>query len=98
MKIPKSAVLEAAYQAGLDEDAVRESYSGRYMYGKTCFGIIGHIADFAMFLVELATQHVEGYDYASEIAQRMRMDNMANDYVFYFPGIELVEEDSEEDE
>ncbi len=98
MRISRDTVMEAVFQAGLDEDSVTETYSGRYMYGKTCFGIIGHIQDFAMFLVELATHHTEGYEYASEFAQRMKMDNMANDYIFYFPGITLVDESDSEDE
>lgn len=97
MQVPKAAVLEAVFQAGLDEDAVRWDYGGRYMYGKTCFGVIGGINDFAVFLVELATQDVEGYDWANEFAQRVRMDNMANEYIFYFPHVELTEEEKSED-
>lgn len=97
MKAPKSTVLEAVYQAGLDEDSVREEYSGRYMYGRTAFGIVGSIQDYSQFLVELATQHVDGYDLASEFVQRLRMDNMANEYIFYFPGILLVDKDEEDE-
>ena len=98
MIAPKNTVLEAVYQAGLEEECIREAYSGRYMYGRTAFGIVGSIQDYSQFLVELATQHVDGYDLVSEFVPRMRMDDMANEYIFYFPGIELVEKDDEEDE
>jgi hypothetical protein len=97
MQIPKADVLTALFQAGLDEDCVRWEYGGRYMYGKTCFGVVGNINDYSLFLVELATQHVEGYDWANEFAQHVRLDNMANEYIFYFPGIELTEEKSEDE-
>lgn len=98
MKASKSTVYEAVFQAGLDEDSIREDYSGRYMYGRTAFGIVGSVQDYSQFLVELATQHVDGYDLASEFVQRLRMDNMANEYIFYFPGIVLVDKVDEEDE
>lgn len=98
MKASHSTVMEAVFQAGLDEDSVREDYSGRYMYGRTAFGIVGSWQDFGQFLIELATQHVDGYDLASEFNQRLRVDDMANEYIFYFPGITLVEKDDNEDE
>lgn len=98
MKAPKNTVLEAVYQAGLDEECVRYAYSGRFMYGRTAFGIVGQPQDLAQFLIELATQHVDGYELASEFVQHLMMDNMANDYIFYFPGITLVEKDDDEDE
>lgn len=97
MQVPKADVLEAMFQAGLDEDCANWAYSGRYMYGKKCFGVVGSINDYSLFLVELATQDDEGYDWAAEFAQRVRIDNMASDYIFYFPGIELTVEKSEDE-
>lgn len=67
-----------------DEDSIYTNYSGRYMYGATCFGVVlsGPVA-LARFMIELSQ---EDYDLALDLSQRMAVDNMGHDTIYYFPG------------
>ena len=87
--IERQMVIDALDNAGADPDrALRESYSGRAMYGTTCFGITGSIHEYSAFLVEL-TRLDDEEQYASELAMSVRTDDMGRETIFYFPGIEL---------
>lgn len=98
-EISKAAVLEAIDAAGLDRDtALREGYSGRFMYGEPTFGIVGSINEYTAFTVEFAkAEGGDGGD-AQELAMSVRSDDMGRQEIFYFPGCELVEEDEEDEE
>lgn len=105
VQVPRQPVIDALENVGLDSDeALREKYSGRSMYGNTCLGIVGSESAFALFLVELAYSEREdgdnGQDVARELAGRVRSDQMGQtDMIFYFPGAELAaDEDEGEDE
>lgn len=96
MQISKDAILEAAWEADIDpEDDIRWDYSGRWMYGAKCFGIIGNTAAYARFLLKLA----EGGnpDAAWELADVVRTDSMAYDTIFYFPNVDVVDENKTAD-
>lgn len=92
MKIRKQLLLDAADAADIEEDYLRWDYSGRGMYGRSCFGIVGRMADYSRFLVALATEGEEGHDVAWELTDRVSTDNMAYDTIFYFPGAQIEDE------
>lgn len=74
-------------------------YSGRGMYGKTCFGLIygGSVGQLcACFLRGLDDDTM---DEMADLFDEMRTDSMGYDTIYYFPGWTLDEdEDSEDDE
>jgi hypothetical protein len=89
--------------AGLEPDDVRWDYSGRGMYGKTCFGFVGGLRDLAAFFVQLGQAEVQSPDTAEQdaaycLAQALTSDDMGMSTIFYFPGVEVAEDDVEVDE
>lgn len=97
--IPREKLLDAAFEAGLDEDFLVWEYSGRYMYGKSCFGIVGNVLDYTMFLLHLSQyEDGAGFDWAIELALRVNTDNMAQDTIFYFPGVDVLDDEDGKDE
>lgn len=63
-QITKATVDTAAYEAEVD---VRDDYSGRGMYGETCWGVVGVTDSLCQFENELAkAATVEQYDGALE--------------------------------
>jgi len=88
---------------------VIDNYSGRFMYGKVCFGVIvGQLATALYDVTEalrriIITSHTD-LDLAKEAADmledgkltELKTDSMGLDYIIYFPHI-TVEEEYEED-
>lgn len=96
--ILKDDILRAAFNAGLAEDEnIRWEYSGRYMYGSKCFGIVGNLLDYTGFLLELASEGDDGWDLANDLSQRVNTDNMAMETIYYFPGVKVLDEPEDED-
>lgn len=62
---------------------LKDNYSGRGMYGKKCFGVIGNQSGFLRFMIELA---VIDPDTARDLADRVSTDGMGLSTIFYFPG------------
>ncbi len=96
MEISKADVLEALFQADLDERDVSWAYSGRFMYGKTCFGVTASLADFLKFMVYLAAEI--GEEEASLLADKVSSDSLGRSLIYYFPGVNVVDYDEEGDE
>lgn len=93
MKVSRTAVETAIEDAGMEPDeALREEYSGRGMYGGKTWGITGNLTGFLAFLVEFAKAEGSDGESAQELAQRVASDSMGWDTIFYFPGVELVED------
>lgn len=91
IEIPWDVIEEAAYDAGLNLDSdIRLNYSGRSMYGRTCFGIIGSMSVFAEFLLAVERSDC-GDEYANPLADRVTTDSMGYDTIFYFPGVVVVD-------
>lgn len=87
--LPRNAVIEALYTADLDEDALYEGYSGRAMYGDTCFGIVSHSGGEATtFTAVLALELGE----VPRWLKNARTDNMGLSMITYWPGVEVEEE------
>jgi hypothetical protein len=102
VEIPKSLIERAAYEADLDlETNLTFTYSGRYMYGRQCFGVIGTLEDYGKFLLMLAEAEANagnfyGGELAWELAQGVSTDNMGFDTIYYFPSVKVTDGDSTE--
>ena len=69
-------------------DVLRLDYSGRGMYGKTCFGIVtDYKYEFFTFLVEVAAEDI---DVARFLADKATLDNMGMGMIYYFPQVTLT--------
>lgn len=74
-----------------DEDVVRENYSGRGMYGRTCVGIVVGCTQLAFkFFAALAMEDVAGPDVAFQLAEQAQTDSMGRDMIVYFPRLTLI--------
>lgn len=88
--------VESAVENSAEEISLYEGYSGRGMYGDTCFGVVaGGDGAVAAFLVDLADfndfNDTEFSETVKEMARSMRTDSMGLDMIAYFPGWELSE-------
>jgi hypothetical protein len=92
-----SMLQDAVEDAGLEERALTTGYSGRGMYGKTCFAVTGDVQDFGKFLLAVADHDNGGHDTAQDLANAVRTDSMGRQTVFYFPGFPVNDDQSEED-
>jgi hypothetical protein len=88
----------------LDPDRViRSDYSGRVMYGRTCFGLtVEHVSQAVAIMVDLALNQDKLNFNVSYLAKSMSMDSMGLGTICYFPGWktdkeEGLEEDWDED-
>lgn len=66
---------------------VYPSYSGRGMFGDTCFGLVGSRNDVIRFFMELVKAGKE--ELADDLLNAMSTDNMGFDTIFYFPRFQL---------
>ena len=69
---------------------ISKNYSGRYMYGDECFGIVmGQYFNPSAFLAKfvLMLQDEGERDLAYELAGSVREDNMGLGSIVYFPSI-----------
>lgn len=76
------------------------SYSGRFMYGKECLGIVTDDVPKAFLLLgsSLALQGGRAHTLLGELSDTwIRRDSMAHDTVVYFPNITLPDDFVEED-
>jgi hypothetical protein len=88
-------ILTAADIEGLDYIADeakvdhRAEYSGRAMYGRTCFAITGHEDALARFVMAIA--RAADIDDIKMIVERgSRSDNMGLDMVYYWPDLDTT--------
>jgi hypothetical protein len=84
--------------AEIDDDAVRWGYSGRFMYGKTCFGFVGDLASLSRFLLTAGRAYVQtewDADYSGSDGPAWNPDELVNvstdgmgiQTIFYWPRI-----------
>ncbi len=93
---------DALDYVGLYDYEVRVGYSGRGMYGATCFGIVsdGNEASAALAMVKATASCNPDYDLEEildavcGITARQNRDNMAMQSIVYFPGWELPDPES----
>lgn|SRR5262245_55842800 len=87
--LPRQPVLDALYEAGLEEDALREDYSGRAMYGATCFGVVCELNEMLQFVVALSRNtpdHDEMDAVVYDLVRSTRSDGMGLSSIWYWPG------------
>lgn len=105
--LPRQRVLDALIQADIADCELREKYSGRGMYGDTCFGLICGLNQLVLFVHALATQAAEdGCDTDdTEWLQEVCSDSMGRDEIYYFPHAQVepsadgsCDDDTEDDE
>lgn len=91
-KLNRDVVIDALYDAGLDEDNLYEDYSGRGMCGRCCFGITGlNTRGPVKFMIALA-RNLQA-ELADSLADAWTQDNLGFGVIVYFPGYELEVED-----
>jgi hypothetical protein len=81
-------VTAALWEAGLDEDEnLTNTYSGRAMGGKECFGITcENMSQATIFIAHLAAEEP---DLALRLANALRTDHLGTHVIVYFPGYTL---------
>lgn len=85
----------------IEYDEIRESYSGRSMYGGTCFGVVVHAhRDVNILLFALgyecrdldesdSPEHAQLAANLHKMARIAQVDSMGRDIIVYFPGFTL---------
>lgn len=68
-------IVEYAVSNGLN---VRNNYSGRWMFGKLCLGVVGSMPELDALL-----SNVKGAN------EGLCKDNMGLDYIYYWPSISM---------
>lgn len=79
---------EMLCDVGIEVTSIDNSYSGRSMYGRECFGIVSAERDIvigAALAKALAETDVD----VLELVAVARTDNMGYDTIVYFPGYSL---------
>ena len=86
--IKRSDIVDILDMVNIPEDAIREAYSGRGMYGKTCFGldVDNHQAAYRFFA---AAGQMLDEDVAVDLAESANWDSMGLGIIVYFPRITL---------
>jgi len=104
MKVSENVLAVLLEDAEIDERAARWDYSGRGMYGRTCFGFTGNVRTLAAFFTQLgfaAGQKVaedgsrcdELETLIDVLAGELTTDSMGLDTIFYFPRVEVIREE-----
>ena len=100
MKISKQAVLDVQSDTGAD---IRSDYSGRFMYGDKCLGIVSNRLDTVLavlqYLIDANLQKsgeslasISGEDAFFELQpflEEMRSDSMGQSTIWYFPFVQV---------
>jgi len=90
VKIKKSEFITACEDAGVNPYA---GYSGRFMYGKTCIGIVGDARDMMTFTLDVIKVVDPDFEENQDAWRDMRQDNMGLDMIYYWPQIEVEEDE-----
>jgi hypothetical protein len=86
--VERDTLLDAIDGAGLPEEAAHWNYSGRFMYGDTCFGlVVQNDGDFAMFCAVLGSS-ADDWDWVHGV----RSDNFGRGMIYYWPEVKVVDE------
>lgn len=87
---PTKAICRSImWDLGFDPaETLRWDYSGRGMYGATCFGITGNLWLFGKFLLALS-DCLDDVEVMDDLMDRVCTDSMGHDTIFYFPGLKV---------
>lgn len=93
--ISKSTARDLAYSVGMEpDDALYLNYSGRGMYGRECFGIVGTVSDLLGFVTEAVRRDKDGDEAVAEFVRYIEdvsTDNMGYDLIFYWEDVQIAE-------
>ena len=82
--------LFAAWLKNADSEAeFMYGYSGRFMYGMRCVGIVGGLSEIQTALMDFALSNPAMGEIIREIVKTQRVDNMGLDVIIYFPGVDI---------
>lgn len=101
MELDRKLIESALIEADINLKDVRWDYSGKWMFGKRCFGFTvdsNAMTAFGRFLIQLmllADSRDEAEDIAGALADRVATDDMGKGTIVYFPGLQIAEDDSE---
>lgn len=111
MKLDKNDELFDIITTAAEDNnfSCRDDYSGRCMYGKTCFGIVGNMSDIGGFFIGL-TENVLAYQEDNEDNQvineqcgdllncfnKVSIDSMGLDSIIYFNRLQITEDEEKE--
>lgn len=92
--VTRCQFTDALEASGFNEYEIRDSYSGRFMNGSDCFGIVVDQSEERSVFVALgwACGHAEAQEEDSEMQMWERLirsasvDSMGRDIIVYFPG------------
>jgi len=97
-KAVANAIYEAAQDEGLESIRLRKNYSGRYMYGDSCYAITGSeyeyhkaVALAAYSMVENAPYNSTDFDGAVENSKHVDMVNTSDVYDLFSQTAEQVD-------
>jgi len=95
LKPTKSALQQLAEDADL---SVR-SYSGRFMFGKSCLGIEGdNLCDIFAALFQAAADTEPDMQEVADQVRNARSDQMGLGSILYFPSVPFINEDEDEED
>lgn len=93
--ISKNTARDLAYSVGMEpDDALYLNYSGRGMYGRECFGIVGTVSDLVGFVTEAVRRGAVGDETVAGFVQYIEdvsTDNMGLDMIFYWQDVQIAE-------
>ena len=90
---PTPAEAMSAFASWLEDNDANPkpyfNYSGRCMYGKTCFGIVGDIGDIQAALIDFTLANPDMAETIRNIVKEQRRDNFGLDAIVYFPDVDI---------
>lgn len=98
MDIKREVIEILVGDADIDTDLISTDYSGRAMYGKTCFAFTGSSSDLLSFGVQLgrwiADEDAHDSPHSFDIDDFLvdvRTDSLGMQTIYYFPRVQVVD-------
>lgn len=102
--ITRTLLTEILEEIEVQDEQVRCDYSGRGMYGKTCFALVGGYATLTTFVAEVARRqglfdatgddsvNPDLFDALDAIVNGLAVDQLGHDLIFYWPRLVVVDQ------
>lgn len=74
--------------------ALRDDYSGRFMYGQNCLGLTGNISDLVRLILRITDPENEWRVSNNEWLLGVKSDSMGLGTIFYWPETSVVRADT----
>ena len=88
-----SSLIKKFCEENSDRYYVYENYSGRYMFGKTCLGIVVKNGFSHMEMLIKLTDYMNGADLTGaelEFSEGLSLDELGKDMIVYFPNVVMT--------